>query len=218
MRHKIVFLLLAMLALLAEPRAETLCRGIGYDGDIPMQTLPGQPKYSTLWGDSTFPSVRVTPGYGAVAWWYSSDGFDWTLNWAFCTKDKCADQTMVADITNALASSDRLAAINAVMAKHHSLSANSVALLTWCPHWAEIKASRPTPPVYVVAKNGTSTTRPAYPYTPATATTPASRDTKSTARATVTATCDCKVRMFEGSTLYCAVDQARSLVAVCRKL
>jgi hypothetical protein len=217
MRHKIVFLLLAMLALLAEPRAATMCRGIGSMADISI-TRSTVFEFPAVWEASKFPTVRVTPGYGAVAWWHTSDGFEWTTSWAFCTSATCTDPALARDLAAALASSNRLAGINAVFAKYRSLPFDSgPALLTWCPHWDEMQRSRPTNPAYAVAKNGSYPTRPAYPYIASTAVAPASRGPVSNGRATVGATCDCRVRLFEGSTLYCAVDQARTSVAVCSK-
>ena len=217
MRFKIICILLALLALESEPRAATLCKGIGSDADIQLTAQPGF-KFPAAWDDAKFPTVRVTPGKGAVAWWYTSDGFEWTRSWAFCTGTTCVNPLLAVDLSVALASADRLGAINSVLAKYNTLSVDAPeALQVWCPHWDEMQRSRPANPAYVVAKNGTSTTRPAFAYTPATASTAASRSTKSTARATVGATCDCKVRLLEGTTLYCATNVERTLVAVCNK-
>lgn len=73
-----------------------------------------------------------------------------------------------------------------------------------------ILAARPPGPVWVVAPNGTSSTRPAF------AITNGVRAKVSTARATVSATCDCTVRSVEGSSSYCATNTERTLVALCR--
>lgn len=213
MRHKVVFLLLAMLSLLAEPRAATMCRGIGSLADIdPLKAVEGF-KYPAVWDASTFPTVRITPGYGAVAWWHTSDGFEWKTSWAFCTTTTCTDPNLALDLSLALASSDRLAAINSVLGRYASMRYDAgPALLTWCPHWDEMQRSRPANPAYVVAKNGNYTTRPAYAFTP-----PATRASSSSGRATVGATCDCRVRVIEGKTIYCATNVERTQVAVCTR-
>lgn len=78
--------------------------------------------------------------------------------------------------------------------------------------WDDITAARPPGPVWIVAPNGVSTTRPAYPITNGV------RSTASTGRATVGATCDCAVRSVEGSSSYCATNTERTLVALCRPL
>lgn len=73
-----------------------------------------------------------------------------------------------------------------------------------------LDSDRPNPGQWKVAKNGTRTTRPAYPVDDK-----GVRGTKSTERATVGAACDCATKVTEGSTTYCGV--APKLVAVCTK-
>lgn len=223
MRAKIVLLLLGLLAMLAshqDARSATLCRGIGFDGDIVFPRAGG--KFTGLWLDSTFPTVRATPGAGKVAWWWASDGFDWSLNWAFCSdvtlRAKCQDPIAIADLSAALGARDRMAALEAVLAKHGNLSMTSgPALLTWCPHWSEIVSSMPPRPVYLVAKLGTNTTRPAFKFIPATATSAPAREKSSSSRATVGSRCDCRTRVIEGSTLLCALEEQPTHVAICAK-
>lgn len=80
----------------------------------------------------------------------------------------------------------------------------------WRVVWPLIAADKDRPAGFVVARNGSSATRPAYPVDDK-----GVRGTKSTARATVGATCDCATKVVDGSTTYCGI--APKLVAVCTK-
>jgi hypothetical protein len=86
----------------------------------------------------------------------------------------------------------------------------------WCPYWPEMVAGMNIPPpapvaTWTVAKNGTSTTRPAYTLTP-------TGLVASSIRATVGAACDCTAPYVKSGTTYCPFTGApASIVAVCSK-
>ena len=74
---------------------------------------------------------------------------------------------------------------------------------------AEVAQRHPAPK-WIVAKNATYTTRPAYPIADGI------RSSVSTARADVGAACDCSLRSVEGSSVYCGV--AAGTVALCSRV
>lgn len=75
---------------------------------------------------------------------------------------------------------------------------------------AEAAEAPPAPPRWIVTRNGTYTTRPAYPFTDGV------RGMTSTARATVGADCDTRQRSVEGSVVYAGV--GAGLVAACTRV
>lgn len=207
MRYRIVLLLIAALALLAEPRqanaAEPSC-------------WPAQAMGSGTLARAERVELMPQPQYrGWVVWWYCSDEFEWSHRAFTCLESQLAQCLTGVDTT--LTDPAKLEALRAQKVKTPLRGVPN----EWICAYAlrdHIGPKTPAPPAYAVAKNGSYTTRPAYTFTPATATTPAVRAPVGTARATVTATCDCKVRLYEGKTLYCAVNQERTLVAVCARL
>lgn len=75
----------------------------------------------------------------------------------------------------------------------------------------QLVAARPPDPIWKVAPNPGFTTRPAFAYSGGI------RATVATARATVDAACYCDTRDVVGSTVYCAVNTARTWMSVCTK-
>lgn len=152
---------------------------------------------------------------GWALWWYCPGDFEWTHVVLTCPETQLAQCLLGVNPGTTDA-----AALAAKWREKVQLPALGTAnewiyILALRDH---IEPGRPAPPAYIVAKNGTRPTRPAYPYVAASASAPASRGPVSTARATVTATCDCKVRVNEGRTLFCATNVERTLVAVCSKV
>jgi hypothetical protein len=80
----------------------------------------------------------------------------------------------------------------------------------WCPFVQEMYAAAPKPEVWVVQKNGTTLTRPAYYVKP-----DKTLGAVSDQRAPVGAVCNCAIRVMNGTTTYCSYGGAT--VAVCVK-
>jgi hypothetical protein len=77
--------------------------------------------------------------------------------------------------------------------------------------WNALVAASPPAPVWKVAPNPGYTTRPAFAYSGGI------RATTATARATAGVTCYCDTRDLVGSTVYCAVNSARTWMSVCNR-
>ena len=174
--------------------------------DSPIKVAPN-PK-----GDGTWPTVRVSP-QGAVAWWYSSDGFSWRINFGAASADKLLDGSMVAQISAALLAVDPVAALNALEA---TLPVDAPELTQiWCPFWNEMVDNKPPRVPYIVAVNGKYLTRPTYPFANGV------RGTTSNGTTPVASACNCiAARVTETSTagkqtLYCSVNSVATSVAIC---
>lgn len=74
-----------------------------------------------------------------------------------------------------------------------------------------LAANAPAAPIWKVAGNPGFTTRPAFAYANGV------RAATATARATVDAACYCDTRDVHGSTVYCAVNVARTWMSVCTR-
>lgn len=171
--------------------------------------------------DIAYTDDKPTPVRMDVAWWYCPDELNYYTSRALlmCYHDMlaaCLIDTIWASITaNKAVSTAQLN--NAWSA---SVAINVLEDPTY--RWAltklqpKIDASKPTDPVYKVAKNGTYQTRPTKLYVPASASAPAMPGA-TVGTVPVGAPCDCRRRVTYSKTLYCAVDPEKTLLAVCAK-
>lgn len=111
---------------------------------------------------STWPTVRISASKGGVAWWYCKSGNQWYPNWVAGTSSFLKSNNLLGEAAAATASGEPVAALNVLMTKYVGLPLSDPSLTpVWCPHQAEMFAGVPVSEVWTVAKNGTSTTRPA---------------------------------------------------------
>lgn len=149
----------------------------------------------------------VRPGLadgGAWAYWFCSDGFSVWYTWR-AVRTEATSQQMVQSVRAYVAGGPFPDVAMVLSGDDASLASLRLAVA------AAVAAdpAAPVKPVWVVAKNGDITTRPAY------ALVDGVRSTVSTSRATVGATCNCVERVVESKTVYCGVSAA--VVAVCTK-
>ena len=141
-------------------------------------------------------------------------GTTWHAEWVAATWAFIGSTAKASDAIAILASPAPLATLNTVAATypHVPLADPSVAPV-WCPIANEMWAATPPPdqpaPAYVVAKNGTAPTRPAFAFANG------ARSYSSFATAPVGAACDCSIKLIEGQLTFCQV--APATVAVCSK-
>jgi len=154
------------------------------------------------WGITTEP-----PGAWAT-WWCPTDRFSpWSASITAVRFDLLGKAATTAGGV-AIQAKDQTALVALRDRSVHTPELASV----WLQGLDETLRARPPGPVWIVAPNGTAATRPAYPIVNGV------RGATSTGRAEVRATCDCKVRSVEGASVYCATNEARTLVALCRPL
>ena len=119
---------------------------------------------------STAPTVR-TNAAGATVWWYCKAGRDWAPSWAAATWAFMGASMTTENAKLITQSADPLAALNTLSkARAHTPLSDPALTPVWCPVQAEMFAgtpkSDPIPPpplpAFVVAKNGSSATRPTY--------------------------------------------------------
>lgn len=138
-------------------------------------------------------------GHRWAAWRYlSADGFRWVPFAAALRRDK------VLVLTNPMRGEKIDDYLNRMWSANGALPCEDTAISSICDT-AKVALSKidpPEPPVFVVAKNGTSTTRPMYSFNPVTNTVGA----LISKRATVGATCGCwAYGVRKGSSAYCIV-------------
>ena len=169
---------------------------------------------------------RYDAGWRLV-WLCKGDGDKVHISTLACVHGTCVESTLRNVYMAASTAADPKAAIDAAVMQYVTGGSCSTAtgnLKTICDlatadgralfnaYQARVSAPPPPPPeVWKVAYNFGLTTRPAFAYADGV------RATTSTARATVDANCYCDVKLVEGSTTYCAVNQARTWVSVCTK-
>lgn len=177
----------------------------------PTTTFACTPSSLTPGGTGTRPKVRMN-SKGAVVWWHCNDNFSYRLQMAAATTEKMTSGDMVKDVVAAYAGGSA-STLNASIATYQDMGLNEPGLAeVWCPYWDEIKASQPAAIPYVVAKNGTSLTRPTYPFVAGV------RNATSNGTVAVGATCSCvEGRIVEGSTAYCLVKPETVAVCVVKK-
>ena len=129
-----------------------------------------------------------------VTGWYCSDGYTWTLNHVEATKDYITQA--MAQLTAIKTTDDfKTYWTNNVRG---GLNADDLA-------WLKSKMpAQPSDPIWRVAKNGTSTTRPTYLVTNGV------RQTKSNGIISVGVQCTCnrpEFRVIEGTSTYCVANQ-----------
>jgi len=138
-------------------------------------------------------------GHRWAAWRYlSADGFKWVGYTAVLRRDK------VLNLTTPQPGEKLDDYLNRMWAANGALPCSDTAISSICDT-ARLELNKitpPEPPVFVVAKNGTSTTRPMYSFNPVTNTVGA----LISKRATVGATCGCwAYGVRKGSSAYCIV-------------
>jgi len=148
----------------------------------------------------------------AVAWWCPGT-FTPTLALYAVRWDALTDP-MRSQLSALPGATSPAAAIEQMRIAHATTPLSDDALRAiWEPARARILASRPADTVWLVARNGTTLTRPSYPVTDGVRSTIASA-----VRATVDMTCGCmRLRVVEGTSTYCAFDGASALVALCTR-
>lgn len=164
------------------------------------------------YGSGTALTVRVNAS-GAVAWWYCEAGGKWSPNWAAATTAQIVSFDLLADVYTVATSSNPIAALNFIAKKNLNLPLSDPSLTpVWCPFQAEMinKTPPPTPAArFVVALNGLAPTRPTFNVVNGV------RSYASKSAIAVGSTCDCTMKVVEGSNTFCNV--AATLVAVCVK-
>lgn len=175
---------------------------------------------SQIGGSGTYAKwVEVQPDddktvSGYALWWHCRTAYEVTSTAILtCRSDKLG-QCLTPDVSSLLANSydgGKVASLWGARVKSFADSGDPwIAAVAWQDH---VKAdARSQVPQWTVATNGVFTTRPAFPLVGGV------RSQTSTARATVSATCDCKVRSVEGKSTYCAHDEARLTVTLCRPI
>lgn len=157
--------------------------------------------------DGSQTGTGILPTY--VAYWKCISPYDPPrVRAIWCPKEFLTGDCLINGVEVAIASRslDRLAEAWAKNIQHNYANDEVEKVLR------AVEASLPPVPIWKVAKNGTSTTRPAYPILNGV------RSTTSTARATVGATCDCSVRSVEGKSTYCAWEPTKTTVALCTRV
>lgn len=165
--------------------------------------------------------TTISNGPTWFLWWWCERDFDQRLSILACPEAKLSECITPAVRTAVTNPSDSL--LRSLWTANIKMDVTDPVLrAAFNAVRPEIVKTQPAPPAYVVAKNGTYTTRPSYAYIPpATASAPATRATTSTTRATVGATCDCKTKRVIETTatgktsLYCASNIAATEVALC---
>jgi len=167
-----------------------------------------------LAGSGTRAVLEVNAAGTAAAWWcpgrFEPAFALYAVRWDAMTDPLRADLAALSS-----ARDQTVAGIDRMRATHATAPLDSDALRpVWAPARERILASRPLDPVWLVAKNGTTMTRPTYLVTNGVRGT-----TAASTRASVGATCGCvRLRVIEGATVYCGVDGTSQLVAVCTRL
>jgi len=149
-------------------------------------------------------------GTGIWAAWWCSDGYRWT-NTLYAQRWDAVTPELRADVLAALKTTPTDAQLTALATKWLQLKMDDPAIQPiWEASAGEILALKPPAPKWAVKLNGTTLTRPAYPFAAGV------RGTTSTERATVGAPCDCATRSVEGASVYC--EPAPALVALCTRV
>lgn len=169
-----------------------------------------------LSGSGTKAVIDFNTTGGAAAWWCPGR-FAPTLTLYAVRWDAMTDP-LRADLS-ALASQPDHAGIERMQAAHATTPLGSDVLRpVWEPAKARMLASRPADPVWLVARNGAYTTRPAYLVVAGPDSLSVIGSTATAARATVGASCACvRLRVVTGPTTYCGIDGESQLVAVCAR-
>jgi len=171
-----------------------------------------------LAGSGTRAVLEVNATGTAAAWWCPGR-FEpalalYAVRWDAMTDPLRADLAALSS-----ARDQTVAGIDRMRATHATAPLASDALRpVWEQARERIQVSRPTNPLWLVAKNGTcgpgstlGCSRPTYLVTNGVRGT-----TATSTRATVGASCGCvRLRVLEGTTVYCGVDGESELVAVC---
>ena len=165
-------------------------------------------------GTGTHPTVRMN-AVGITAWMYCPRlGGGWSLQWAAGRWDALAGVDVRSLTRQIFESPDPLVTLNMALSNINRLLDDPVMQPVWCPFVQDMLAGIPAPqlppPAWLVAKNGTAATRPAFALTAAGA-----RSYTSTSAATVGAPCDCKKSLIEGVTIFCLVTP--TTVAACTR-
>lgn len=196
--------LLLLMAVHGPAAAQTAAPVVAAKPD-PFQCAPSP------FGQGTRPVYRISDE-GAFAAWWCTDGFEVRYRVFVVHRE-----AMTAEWTAALAalrdSSNVALAIQQMADRFAKIKIDDPLVFDlWAPYASEIDATRPALPKYLVAVNGLSANRPLWLLKP-----DGTRDGKQAVeRATVGATCACKVRVVEGSSVYCSVPPASVGVALCR--
>jgi hypothetical protein len=163
--------------------------------------------------------VQISNGPTWFAWWWCERDFDQHLSLLACPEAKLTE--CASPDVRAVLAAPTGAALTTLWSTKVKMAVTDPSLVAaFDKAIPEIKKTQPAPPAYVVAKNGTLPTRPAYAYIPASGASAASRATISTTRATVGATCNCKINLIETTvtgrkTVFCNSNIAMTEVAVC---
>lgn len=161
---------------------------------------PPPPCWASNWGGAGTVLHTYANEDGQVRYWFCQRQFDWGYHGMVCRFDP---GTRACAIPTGLSLT---ASPSAMWTRYIASDWNSA-------QWADImdrakltiEPFTPAPPVYVVAKNGTSPTRPVYAFTAgASAPSTGARGTRSVGVAPVGSLCDCAQRVV-GSTIYCGV-------------
>ncbi len=174
-------------------------------------------------GTGTVPTVRVNKA-GMMVWNYcpSSTGA-WQAQWLAGTWATISGASYLADTAAIAAATDPLAQLNSILKTRVTTPIDDPTLTpVWCPFADEMYAGAPKPvsapasapapaPTWVVAKNGTSLTRPSF------AVVNGVRSFSSKTTIAVGAPCDLvAIKLVEGRNTYGQV--APGLVAICSQL
>jgi hypothetical protein len=163
-------------------------------------------------GTGTKAVLELNATGGAVAWWCPGR-FKPTLS-LYAVRWDAMSEPLRADLNALVASPDQtVAGIDRMRATHATVPLNDAGLrLVWEPARARMLASRPSNPLWLVARNGIVTTRPAYTSAGGV------RQAMSSTRATVGVSCGClRLNIVEGQMVYCGFDNTSQLVTLCTR-
>lgn len=212
----------AVLAMFAASAAAVVEYPCGEATGLPWQGVPAM-NYQCAPGSitATLASTTRISTLGAVMWWSckTADGAE-HRSVAAVTSAYWFSTSIGTDLAKAaFASPDKqLPLIQDIWKRYATTSWLSPELkAVWCPYEAEIysflTAPAAVPDVFVVAKNGTYTTRPTYPVVNGVRGTTATGN-----RAVIGQACDCSKLRFAETNLYCAAPGFPAEVTLCTKV
>ena len=182
------------------------------------QTAPLVPPcFAKPLGTGTYAVTRRVPE-GEWAYWYCLQTVTTPFDWEVVVMANAAGTKLTWPALDGLTTQQSL---EAVWKANVSLSCTDPSIKTLCTAaQSDAKLNKPSAPLYLVAKNGTTTTRPMYAYMPASGSVPPAVGAVIVgSRAAVGSVCDCATRgLLSSGNAYCMLNKGMpSELTVCTK-